>query len=48
MAFFEVPGPKATGLRLAYDDEGEAPHHLVHGFRLEPGDNWKGPGCTRR
>src|SRR4051794_2144986 len=45
MAFFEVPGPHATGLRLAYDVEGEGPAIiLVHGFASSRATNWKGPG----
>ena len=45
MAFFEVPGPNATGLRLAYDVEGGGlPIILVHGFASSRITNWKATG----
>lgn len=45
MAFFEVPGPASTTLRLAYDREGEGPPIiLVHGFASNRAVNWKATG----
>ncbi len=44
MAFFEVPGPASTVLRLAYDVEGDGPPIvLVHGFASNRAINWRAP-----
>ena len=48
MPFFEVPGPKSTGLRLAYDVEGDGPPIvLVHGFASSRATNWRSTGWYR-
>jgi pimeloyl-ACP methyl ester carboxylesterase len=48
MPFFEVPGPQSTGLRLAYDVEGDGPPIvLVHGFASNRATNWRSPGWYR-
>src|SRR5690348_7696309 len=48
MPFFEVPGPQSTGLRLAYEVDGEgAPIVLVHGFASSRVTNWKSTSWYR-
>lgn len=48
MPFFEVPGPQSTGLRLAYDIEGNGPPIvLVHGFASSRATNWRSTGWYR-
>ncbi|MBI1210860.1 MAG: alpha/beta fold hydrolase [Alphaproteobacteria bacterium] len=48
MPFFEVPGPQSTGLRLAYDIEGEGPPIvLIHGFASSRATNWRSTSWYR-